>query len=133
MTLSDARAVWFYKVTCPVCQMAAPVATRLEQQHPGHLVGIGQDPPDRLDQFAAGFGLSIPVMPDPPPYEASEAYEISVVPTLVLVDGGAVVDIVESWDRDGYNRVSARLAGIIGSAAGTVSEDGDGLPSFRPG
>jgi len=41
--------------------------------------------------------------------------------------------VVESWDRDGYNRIAKRLAQATGSPAGAVSDPGDGLPSFRPG
>ena len=55
------------------------------------------------------------------------------VPTLVMVDGGRVTDVVESWDRDGYNRVEAGLAEGAGKVPAGVSEPGDGLPSFRPG
>jgi thiol-disulfide isomerase/thioredoxin len=131
--LSGPRALYFYKVTCPVCQMSAPVAARLEQLYPGRVSGIGQDPPDRLGEFASEFGLEVESVPDLPPYEASDAYGIAAVPTLVLVDGGAVVDVVESWDRDGYNRVSARLAELTGLPGGPASSEGDGLPPFRPG
>ncbi|MFL5799619.1 MAG: TlpA family protein disulfide reductase [Actinomycetota bacterium] len=134
VSLSDEpRALFFYKVTCPVCQMAAPVAERLERFHPGIPVGIGQDPPDRLGDFAEHHGWSFPQTPDPPPYEVSDAYGIRVVPTLVLVHDGAVADVVESWDRDGYNRVSSRLTELTGRPAAPISEEGDGLPPFRPG
>ncbi|MGH2767094.1 MAG: hypothetical protein ACRDKA_14480, partial [Actinomycetota bacterium] len=37
-------AVMFYKVTCPTCQLAAPVADRLAAAFPGRLLGVGQDP-----------------------------------------------------------------------------------------
>jgi hypothetical protein len=51
-----------------------------------------------------------------------------------LVDAdGAVVDVVESWDRDGLNEMSKRLADLAGFPHASISEPGDGLPSFRPG
>ncbi len=131
--LSGARALYFYKVTCPVCQISAPVATRLGERYPGRVVGIGQDPPERIDEFAARYGLGVASVPDLPPYPASDAYGVTVVPTLVLVGSGVVADVVVSWDRDGYNRVSARLAEMTGSGGGFVSDEGDGLPPFRPG
>jgi thiol-disulfide isomerase/thioredoxin len=127
------RALWFHKVTCPVCQLAAPVAERLAAAHPDLVVGLGQDPADRLDAFRSTYGITFPVVSDPPPYPASESYGLTVVPTLVLVQDGAVVDVVESWDRDGYNRVSARLAELTGTEPSAVSSAGDGLPAFRPG
>ncbi len=127
-------AVVFYKVTCPVCQMAAPKVEAMGRVYPGRVVGVGQDPPGELDRFARDFGMAIPAVPDLVPYEVSNAYGIETVPTMVLVDGdGTVIDTVVSWDRDGYNRASARLAGLAGAKPVVVSEPSDGLPPFRPG
>jgi peroxiredoxin len=127
------RLLWFYKVTCPVCQLAAPVAERLAQAFPGRVVGVGQDPEERLRAFAAEYGTTFETVSDSPPYPASRAYGLETVPTLVLVEDGHVHDVVESWDRDGYNRVAATLAHLTGSDPVTISEPGDGLPAFRPG
>ena len=102
--LSGTRTVLFYKVTCPVCQMAAPLAERLAQAYPETVVAIGQDSPEQLARFGDRYGWSFGSTPDLPPYDASEAYGIRVVPTVVVVDEGTVTDVVESWDRDGWNR-----------------------------
>lgn len=126
-------ALFFYKVTCPVCQMAAPIVEQLAAGFPDAVAGIGQDPEGKLDQFGAEYGWSFPSTPDEPPYSVSDAYGIRVVPTVVLVHDGEVADVVESWDRDGYNRVAAELAELTGGATAPISEEGDGLPSFRPG
>jgi hypothetical protein len=132
---AEPTAVFFYKVTCPVCQMAAPKADVLASAYPGHLVGVGQDPGARLSEFASSYGgVMFGSVPDPPPYEASNAYGIETVPTLFVVDGGGmVVETVESWDRDGYNRASRTLSGLLGQPYVEVSNSGDGLPAFRPG
>jgi len=127
-------AVVFYKVTCPVCQMAAPKVEAFERAYPGHVVGVGQDPAEKLGAFGERFGMSIRSVPDLPPYPASEAYRIEVVPTLFVVDDqGIVVEAVESWDRDGYNRASVALARLAGLPSAPISDAGDGLPAFRPG
>ena len=127
------RLLFFYKVTCPVCQMAAPVAERIHRAVPDGIVGIGQDPPERLETFSRDYTVGFQSVPDAPPYPASEAYGIRTVPTLVLVDGGSVLDVVESWDRDGWNRIVEGLAQRRGESVQPVSQPGDGLPSFRPG
>ena len=128
------RAVFFYKVTCPVCQMAAPKASALEAAYPGSVLGVGEDPPEKLAQFATTFGMDVPTVPDEEPFAASDAYGISAVPTLFLVGAdGVVEDVVQSWDRAGYNRVSARLAELTGSPYVEISGADDGLPAFRPG
>jgi hypothetical protein len=128
------HALVFYKVTCPTCQMAAPAFDRLAAASGGAVLGIGQDPADRLAAFGREFGASFPSEPDLAPYPVSEAYGIEHVPTLVVVDGdGRVADVVESWDREGANRAGAALGGLLGREPIPVSDPGDGLPAFRPG
>jgi len=125
--------LWFYKVTCPVCQMAAPIAHSLDQAYPGRLHGIGQDPPERLRAFDDDFGLGFGSRPDLPPYSVSNAYGVRVVPTLFLIGtDGNVLDSVESWDRDGYRRVSKGLADLLGVPPAKLGIP-TSLPSFRPG
>jgi thiol-disulfide isomerase/thioredoxin len=131
--LDDPRLLFFYKVTCPVCQMAAPVAERLGRAYPGRIVGVGQDPAPKLWEFAQSYGMTVPRLVDPPPYPASVAYGVRVVPTLFVVADGRIDDVVESWDRDGYNRAAGRLAALTGAPPVAVSSPDDGLPVFRPG
>jgi peroxiredoxin len=127
-------AVFFYKVSCPVCQMAAPMIEGAAQAYPGRIVGVGEDPPSKLDAFAREFGLSFGSVPDLAPYPASSAYGLEAVPSLFVIDDdGTIVESVESWDLDGYNRASRTLAALTGSPYREVSNDGDGLPAFRPG
>jgi hypothetical protein len=127
-------ALFFFKVTCPVCQMTAPKVEAFDRAYPGRITGVGQDPEPRLDAFGQEFSMTFGAVSDAPPYDVSNAYEIEVVPTLFVVDrAGSIVDTVESWDRDGYNRASETLAGLTGVAPVRISETGDGLPPFRPG
>ena len=131
---SAPTALFFYKTTCPVCRMAAPKAQAFNAAYPGRIVGVGEDPPGKLASFAGEFGVEFGSVPDLPPYPASDAYGIEVVPTLFVIDaGGAIVETVESWDREGWNRASETMAGLTGSAYVPVSSEEDGLPAFRPG
>jgi peroxiredoxin len=126
-------ALFFYKVTCPTCQMAAPVAERVALAHTQKLVGVVQDPPERSDAFAQEYRTTFPSVTDVEPYDVSNAYGIRVVPTLFVIERDKVVDVVESWDRDGWNRISAYLGSATGSPSEPISTKGDGLPPFRPG
>lgn len=127
------RVVMFYKVTCPTCQLAAPVAERFAKQFPDRFVGVGQDPREKLDQFAEDLSTSFIAIADEPPYPVSNAYGVRTVPTLFILEDGEVVDVVESWDRDGWNRAVVELGALTGRPAEAVSWEGDGLPPFRPG
>ena len=95
---------------------------------------MGQDPTDALTAFAQTYEWRFPQVPDLAPYMASDAYGIVSAPTVVVVDGdGRVADVVESWDRDGVNRASSTLAGLLRMEPVVISEPGDGLPEFKPG
>ena len=128
-----ARALLFYKVTCPVCQLVAPLWERLDAAYPETVAGIGQDPKEKLGEFAGRYGWSFGSTAYLPPYDLSEAYGIRVVPTVVVVQDNTVAGLVESWDRDGYNDLSTQLASLTGRSYVPLSEKGGGLPSFRPG
>jgi peroxiredoxin len=131
---SGPTALFFYKVTCPVCQMAAPKAQAIEDAYPGTVVGVGEDPPAALLRFGEEYGMALRAVSDEPPFPASDAYGISAVPTLFLIGAdGVIVDVVRSWDREGYNRVSAGLSELTGSPYVEISDVADGLPAFRPG
>jgi hypothetical protein len=127
------RGLFFYKVTCPTCQLAAPVMGRFERAFPGWVIGIGQDPEAELARFTERYDMGIASIEDPSPYEISAAYELESVPTLYLVNDGKVVASVGAWDREGFNGVAATLAELIGATPVIVSDADDGLPEFKPG
>jgi peroxiredoxin len=117
----------FFKTTCPVCQMAAPKVQALAEAGV-RVVAVGEDPPPAIQAYAEREGQKVTTLSEPAPYPASDAFGIDTVPTLFRVDeDGTVRDAVVSWDRAEWNR----FAEAAGGAA--VSEEGDGLPAFRPG
>jgi len=124
----------FFKVTCGTTQLATPAIERLGRAFPERVVGVGQDPQPALDAFSTEYGLTLPLVPDPQPYEASDAYGIVSAPTAVAVaEDGTVLDVAESWDRDAWNRLAAEVADALGVPAPSVSNPDDGLPDFKPG
>jgi hypothetical protein len=133
-TLEGPHVLVFFKVTCGTTQLATPAIERLARAFPGRVVGVGQDPQPALDSFASEYGLTLPLVPDLDPYEASDAYGIVSAPTAVAVaDDGTVLEVAESWDRDAWNRLAGEVADALGVPAATVSDSDDGLPDFKPG
>ena len=132
--INGPHALVFYKVTCSTTQLAGPPLSRLGDAYPGAVAGVGQDAPEDLATFAATYGWRFPQVADLAPYAASDAYGIASAPTVVVVDGeGRVADVVESWDREGVNRASSRLADLLQAEPVILSEPEDGLPAFKPG
>ena len=133
LTRDGPRGLFFYKVTCPTCQLAAPVMGRFERAFPGRVIGVGQDPEAELARFTERSDMGIASIEDPPPYEISAAYDLESVPTLYLVNDGKVVASVGAWDREGFNGVAATLADLTSATPVIVSDADDGLPEFKPG
>ena len=127
--------VVFYKVTCEVCQLAAPAFQRFHELFPGRIFGVGQNPPPRLEEWTEEHKWGFPSVHDLSPWPASTAYGVEVTPTTFLIGPGdrEILDTVESWDRLGINRIARRLAQLAGGEYVPISEMGDGLPEFRPG
>ncbi|MDQ6726255.1 MAG: peroxiredoxin family protein [Actinomycetota bacterium] len=120
--------ITFFKVSCPVCKMVAPMLTALAEGGV-RVVAIGEDPPDELTTFGETEGQRVPTLSESAPYEVSAAYGLEAVPAIFLVGpDGAIVDSVASWDRDRWNAL-ATTAGF----EGLVSTPEDGLRPFRPG
>ncbi|MDQ6799092.1 MAG: peroxiredoxin family protein [Actinomycetota bacterium] len=117
----------FFKVTCPVCKMVAPKLTAMAESG-ARIVAVGEDPPAALQRYAREEGQQVPTVSEASPYAVSDAYGISTVPTIFLVEpDGTVAEAVGGWDRARWNAVAAAFG------APAISDDGDGLPVFRPG
>src|SRR4051794_41876580 len=95
----------FFKVTCGTTQLATPTIERLGQAFPGRVIGVGQDPQPALDAFSTEYGLTLPLVPDLDPYEASDAYGIESAPTAAPAAGDGSVPHLpaprarQAWDR----------------------------------
>jgi peroxiredoxin len=86
----DLLLLVFYHSGCPTCQMAMPFIGNLARGVKATNVmiwGVSQDEEDESERFAQVKGLSeMPVMVDAEPYPVSQAYGLTNVPTLFLID-----------------------------------------------
>src|SRR3954465_3797031 len=95
----------FFKVSCPVCQMAFPFFERLHQAYRGKnvsVIGISQDSAKDTAAFARQFGITFPLALDnAKTYPASNAYGLTNVPTLFLVNRHEEIEVSSvGWSRD---------------------------------
>lgn len=119
----------FFKITCPVCQLTLPFLNRLHM--PGRLsvYGISQNDAEDTEQFARMYRLSFPMLLDTEDagYPASNAYGISSVPSLFLVETDGVVSrVIEGWRRQEIEWLGSRL-GVAAIGAG------DNVPEWKAG
>jgi peroxiredoxin len=141
--LSEARkqgpvALAFFKVSCPVCQMAFPFFERLHQAYRGknvQVIGISQDSAQDTAAFNKEYGVTFPVaLDDTKRYPASNAYGLTNVPTLFLISPEGKIEVSSvGWSRDELEDVSGRLAAAAGIDKKEIVRPSDGVPSFKPG
>ena len=105
--------VALYKISCPVCQLTFPYLERISK---GSLqvIGISQDDANNTRGFLQRFGVTFPTLLDSEDdgYPASNAYGISSVPTIFLIErNGTVSRVIEGWDKREMTALGA-LAGV---------------------
>ena len=100
----------FYKVTCPVCQMTLPFLERLHAAGTARVFGVSQNDAEDTRNFARHFGLTFPMLLDleEDGFAASNAYGISSVPTMYLVErDGTIGSVIEGWVKADMERLGA--------------------------
>jgi peroxiredoxin len=119
--------VAFFKTSCPVCKMVAPMLTKLAEGG-ARVVAVGEDPPEAIARFTETEGQRVPTLSEPEPYEVSEAYGLESVPSVFLIGAdGEVREALAGWNRDTWNALAATLG------VEPLSTPDDGLRPFRPG
>jgi peroxiredoxin len=86
----------FFKVSCPVCKFTFPFLERLYQRYKSDSVtflGISQDNVSASRDFGREFGVTFPVLIDDASYTVSNAYALSMVPTVFLVEPDGTIKI----------------------------------------
>lgn len=116
----------FFKISCPVCQLAFPFLNRL-QGGEVRVVGVSQDDPEPTTEFVKRFSPGLTVLLDRYPYGASNQFGISSVPSLFQIEpDGRISYAWEGFSRDDMEQLGER-AGM------TVFQAGERVPVFRPG
>ena len=122
----------FFKTTCPVCQMTLPFLERIHRERTPEsldVFGISQDDAETTQEFAGEFGISFPMLLDTEEsgYPASNAYSISHVPSLFLVDRGRKI----VWSLEGFNR--REILAVASYAGMSPFLPGENVPEWKAG
>ena len=108
----------FFKISCPTCQFTLPFLERLATSTAGNIVLVSQDDACKTQEFRRRFGITIPTAIDEGrAYAASNAYQITNVPSLFLIDRNGVI----SKSMTGFQRAELESLGQM-----------FGIPTFRP-
>jgi peroxiredoxin len=129
----------FFKISCPVCQFTFPFLERLYQRYGGDNVtflGISQDDAKATASFARDYRATFPMALDEKEkgYPASNAYGLTNVPTVFLIDeDGAVRVSSTGFVKDDLERIAAELAERRHIAPAPLFKAHESIPANRPG
>jgi len=135
-TLSDALnegpvLLAFFKASCPTCQLTFPFLRRLtDGGSPAspQLIAISQDDAANSREFQERFGGAMPTLIDVPrTFPASNAYRISSVPSLFLIESDGKI----SFTIEGFNKAALQKLGERFDVA--PFRETDRVPDLRPG
>lgn len=122
----------FFKVSCPVCQYAFPFIERLYRgtsNQPIGIYAISQDSAKSTREFHKEFDITMPTLLDKEAegYPASNAYGLSQVPSLFLIEpDGVISQALMGFDKKGLIELGRRLGK-------EPFEPGESVPEWRPG
>jgi peroxiredoxin len=127
----------FFKVSCPVCQFTFPFLERLYKTYGGDgvtFLGISQDDARATKEFAREYGVTFPIVTDEKGYPASNAYGLTMVPTIFLIDTDGTVEINSmGFSKKDLESIGAELAARRKVASAPVFRPGENIPAHKPG
>lgn len=142
-SLEKARALGpvlaaFFKVSCPVCQLAFPYLERIFAAYGNskpQIVGISQDNAADSAAFAQKFGVKFPVALDEiGKYPASRAYGLTHVPTVFWISPEGKVEFSSvGWDKKDMERLNEKYAAAAGKPKVELFKPGESVPDYKPG
>jgi peroxiredoxin len=131
-TLANLRAqgtllLAFYKGGCPVCQLTLPFLERLAGKLP--VILISQDDPATTERFRRRFGITLPALLDREQdgYPSSNAFGITTVPSLFLIEPDGAISMAGSGFRKADLEALGRRAGV------TIFHQDENVPEWKAG
>jgi peroxiredoxin len=127
----------FYKVSCPVCQYTLPFVERIHKAYGSEgvaVIGISQDDARDTRDFSKEYGLTFPSLIDAEDYPVSNAYGLTNVPTVFLIQpDGTIAASFTGFDKAGLEGISAGFADHLSKPAVPVFMPGEKVPDHKPG
>jgi len=127
----------FFKISCPVCQFTFPFLERLCQRYGSggaSFVGISQDDARDTQKFASDYGVTFPMLTDEAGYPVSNAYGLTNVPTIFLIDTDGTVKLSSmGFDRKDLETIAKELAERRKIALTPLFRTDEVVPDNKPG
>jgi len=127
----------FFKISCPVCQFTLPYLERIYKAYSGSavtIVGVSQDEQNYTEEFAREYGITFPLLLDPVDhYPASNAYDLTNVPSIFFIAAGEVKLSIVGWDKRDMEKLNAEVARASGVPVQPLFRKGEDVPASKAG
>jgi len=128
----------FFKISCPVCQFTLPFIQRLADRYSGDtatILTISQDDAKSTVSFNKEYGLSLlTLLDDPKDYRVSNAYGLSMVPTIFLIEPGGKVKVsCMGFGKADLEQIADELSTRSRITAAPLFRADEVIPASKPG
>jgi peroxiredoxin len=127
----------FFKISCPVCQFTFPYIQRLAERYSGDsatVIAISQDDARDTAEFNREYGVKFTTLLDDPGYPVSNAYGLSMVPTIFLIEPDGKVKVsCMGFDKSDLEKIAAELSQRRKIAATPLFRLDEVIPAQKPG
>jgi peroxiredoxin len=127
----------FFKISCPVCQFTFPYLQRLAERYAGDsttVIGVSQDDARGTTEFNREYGVTFPTLLDDSGYPISNAYGLSMVPTIFLIEPDGKVKVsCMGFDKSDLEKIAAELSQRRKTAAAPLFRTDEVVPAQKPG
>jgi len=126
----------FFKISCPVCQFTFPFLERLHQRYGrvATFLGISQNDAKDTQKFAQQYGVTFPMLLDEAGYPASNAYGLTNVPTVFLIDTDGKVTVSSmGFDKKDLETIANTLTDRAKSSRVPLFLPTESVPAHKPG
>jgi len=127
----------FFKISCPVCQYTLPFLQRMAERYAGDsvtVISVSQDDAASTKSFNKEYGVKFPTLLDDAGYPVSNAYGLTNVPTIFLIDTDGKVKVSSTgFDKADLEKIAAELSTRRKMAVPPLFRPDESVPANRPG
>ena len=127
----------FFKVSCPVCQFTFPFLQRMHERiskSAASIIGVSQDEARDTKVFCQDYGVKFPVLLDDSSYQVSNAYGLTTVPTVFLIEPDRKIKLeCMGFDKATLEKITAELETRAELPATALFRPDEIVPASKPG
>jgi peroxiredoxin len=127
----------FFKISCPVCQFTFPFLERMHKRYGSGgatFLGVSQDDARATKNFPSEYGVTFPLLLDTDGYPVSNAYGLTNVPTIFLIEPDGKVKVSSiGFDKKDLETIASELAERYKMALTPLFRPDEVVPANKPG